>query len=370
MIVIKRVSLYFQDSRSDKVYTVELHQKSEDRYQVFAIYGRRNGPMKTDCKTEMPCRLDEAEGFFAQIVKEKKAKGYVAGDQAAVTQAPQGTREHAFAGLPAGPMLLNEVEIVEMARMDLIADDRWLLQPKWDGHRCWLSALPGGSVIGLSRTGKEKTLPLSVVEAARGYVSRHRQGFVIDGELIDQTFVCFDVLQTDGKDLWQDKAEYRAGYASAMWPVDGDSAIVSSTSAITRVEKENLYRACFNQGMEGVVLKRKDAAYSAGRPNSGGPGLKVKFVNTCEVICGGQRGEKRSVSMKLHDGTAVGSVTIPPNRSIPAAGEVLSVRYLYRGAEDGHLVQAVYLGTRDDIAPEACTAAQLRVKGQPRKKVA
>jgi hypothetical protein len=47
-------------------------------------------------------------------------------------------------------------------------------------------------------------------------------------------------------------------------------------------------------------------------------------------------------------GTGVGSVTIPPSHTVPAAGSIVEVRYLY-AYEGGSLYQPVYLGIRDDI---------------------
>lgn len=364
---VKRISLYYQDARSDKVYTVEIRPGGE-RFHVFAVYGRRGGSMQTDCKTHTPCRLDEAETFFAQIVKEKKAKGYSEGPQASGTQKPHGDGVGtAFPDhLPQGPMLLNEITAGELAHHDLIRDSDWLLQPKFDGHRVWLSALEDGKVVGRSRVGNEKTLPASVVQAAQRWVATNRHSFVIDGELVGDAFVCFDVLSINGHPLWRDRADFRSGYVDAMWRGSANG-ITATTTALTGDEKEALYRDCFYEGSEGVVFKRKDKAYSPGKPNASGPGLKLKFVNTAEVICGGRRGEKRSVVMKLYDGTVVGSLTIPPNKRIPDFGQVLSVRYLYRHDIGGDLVQAVYLGVRDDILPAACTAAQLRVKGAKRE---
>jgi bifunctional non-homologous end joining protein LigD len=68
--------------------------------------------------------------------------------------------------------------------------------------------------------------------------------------------------------------------------------------------------------------------------------------------------------MALADGTDVGSCTIPPNKTRPAIGTIIEVRYLmaFRG---GSLIQAVYLGVRDDIERCACTIDQLRFKNEP-----
>ena len=57
-----------------------------------------------------------------------------------------------------------------------------------------------------------------------------------------------------------------------------------------------------------------------------------------------------------------GNVSIPPNHAVPEAGSVVEVRYLYAFRDSGALFQPVYLGARDDIAPEECTVDQLKYK--------
>ncbi len=213
-------------------------------------------------------------------------------------------------------------------------------------------------VTGRSRTDKPLTLAVSVVKAANAFPR-----CVLDGELIGEQFICFDVLEYEGKSLLSLPYEQRLRYLAEL--PQSESILVTPT-AQTVFEKRELMATAKRTGMEGVVLKRKDKPYSPGRPNTGGPALKFKFVQTCEVICAGQRGSKRSVGMMLFDGTEIGSLTIPPNKLIPKRGDVLSVRVLYRGAEDGHLVQAVFLGVRDDVPASACTADRIQVKGAVR----
>jgi len=57
-----------------------------------------------------------------------------------------------------------------------------------------------------------------------------------------------------------------------------------------------------------------------------------------------------------------GNVSIPPNHAVPEPGSVVGVRYLYAFPDSGALCQPVFLGPRDDIAPEECTIDQLKYK--------
>lgn len=112
------------------------------------------------------------------------------------------------------------------------------------------------------------------------------------------------------------------------------------------------------------MFKHVDALYTPGRPNSGGSQLKYKFCETASFIVAKPNG-KRSVSLLLFEGDKVrpaGNVTIPPNHDMPAAGDVVEVRYLYAFPESGCIYQLVYLGKREDIRAAECTTSQLKFK--------
>ena len=118
---------------------------------------------------------------------------------------------------------------------------------------------------------------------------------------------------------------------------------------------------------EGVVFKRIDAAYSPGRPSSGGDQLKYKFVETASVIITGINAN-RSVQIAVwNDGKLVpaGNVTIPPDQAIPQEGDVVEVRFLYAIPASGSLFQPAYLGVRDDIAASECTRDQRKLRREP-----
>jgi bifunctional non-homologous end joining protein LigD len=113
------------------------------------------------------------------------------------------------------------------------------------------------------------------------------------------------------------------------------------------------------------VFKRLDGSYLPGKPNSGGSQLKHKFYATLSAVVSKTNGTKRSVELRLlnREGwNQVGNVTIPPNFSIPQAGEIVEVRYLYAFRESNALYQPVYLGPRQDVEPHECVLSQLKYK--------
>jgi bifunctional non-homologous end joining protein LigD len=111
---------------------------------------------------------------------------------------------------------------------------------------------------------------------------------------------------------------------------------------------------------EGVVFKNLKATYVPGRPASGGNYLKHKFYETGSFIVNAIN-SKRSVELKLSNGTVIGNVTISSNFSVPSVGSIVEVRYLY-AYRNGSLYQPVYLGERFDVDESECTEDQLKYK--------
>lgn len=377
-------TLHYKDSRSDKVYVVSIEATPgvADRFDVYGTNGASGGHMTKREKGHM-MRLDEAQGLHDQLVKEKvnhRKTPYriVKNASAPVIQSPAAAQGGVDGGWNNGlpdHMLLNEIPVERAAQ--LIEDNDWLLQPKWDGIRCRIGKVTGSGEVGaISRTGRPITLPWPIVEFVS---SSFPQTVVFDGELVGESYVVFDLLKEGEQCYWERTAEYRSQSLAALFKkLEGQARPVSPTvTAYTREQKANLYRALLATGVEGSVFKHKAWAYTAGRSSNHALGiaLKYKFVHSASVISGGQRAnvsartgeQKRSVTMHLFDGTAVGSVTIPPNKAIPPKGQVVEVRYLYRHDIGGDLVQAVYLHPREDVKPEDCTAKQFRTKGRPKE---
>jgi bifunctional non-homologous end joining protein LigD len=178
--------------------------------------------------------------------------------------------------------------------------------------------------------------------------------FILDGELVDGMLHAFDVLKVDGHNICDRPYSYRFGLLDgwADSTMQGDGITVVKT-AFTTAEKRAMLAAARANRAEGLVFKQWDAPYTAGRSVTQ---VKFKFVASASVIVAAHN-TKRSVQMKLHDGTPLGNVTIPVNRGIPAVDAVIEVEYLY---SVGSLVQAVYKRLREDTLPEECVASQTK----------
>jgi bifunctional non-homologous end joining protein LigD len=261
-------------------------------------------------------------------------------------------------------MLLNPSGPAEAEQY--LKDSDWYLQEKADGVRAIVSVQ--ATVEARSRTSK----PVAISAEAAKTLQQHFAGCVLDVEVVGETVVLLDILQAGVKrpvDMrgWSCAERIRKLTLMFIVPGLGLSSAPKYVWLIQAARNEKEKRAALailqKRGAEGVVFKLASAPYNAGRPNSGGPGLKWRFKASASVIVAGPNGTKRSVNINLIDGTAVGSVTIPPNKPIPPTGAVIEVEYLhaYRG---GSLVQAVYKGVRDDV--EADGPDDLQYKGEER----
>ena len=83
MRLIKKISLYFNEGNSDKVYEIDLCDIGNERYVVNFRYGRRGTTLKEGTKTESAVDLRKAESIFNSLEEEKRAKGYRASGEAA-----------------------------------------------------------------------------------------------------------------------------------------------------------------------------------------------------------------------------------------------------------------------------------------------
>jgi bifunctional non-homologous end joining protein LigD len=349
----EKVTLYYRQGSSDKVYSVAI-EPSGPGFVVNFAYGRRRGTLQTGAKTTSPVDHAEAKKIFDKLVKEKTAKGYTPGEDGTPYQ--DTPKENRSTGIL--PQLLNPTNDDEA--MALLADSAWWTQEKLDGKRVLLRR-QGDEITGINRQGLAIGLPEPIVAYARSIGSQH---WIMDGEAIGDVLVVFDLLESACVNLRSDPYRKRLKLLTEIVGSTGAGAIRLIETATVRKAKSAMYRRLKDQKREGIVFKHHNAPYTPGRPNSGGGQLKLKFCATASAIVAGNNGSKRSVALELFDGErriAIGNVTIPANHKIPVGGDVVEVRYLY-AYPGGSLYQPVYLGTRDDVEPAACTIHQLKFK--------
>lgn len=356
----KKTSLIYKDGASNKIYNVSLVKKNGG-FVVEFEFGRVGSSLQCGTKTEVPVSIEKANKLFDQLVSSKQQKGYTANDVACqVGTSYVHVRRDATIGVPQIlPQLLNPVD--ESDVNSYLMDDSYCLQEKMDGKRILLRK--NGSIVeAINRKGLVVGFPKGIETIALKF----NHDFVLDGELIGETIHLFDVLEWDGKDLRSES--YRTRYAKLTKHVrrivDSPFQVVEAMFGTT--DKTKAFKAFKKAGVEGVVIKKIDSVYVAGRPASLGNQLKFKFTETCSCIVARLSDTKRSAELQLFDAHKnlidVGKVTILPNFQLPKPGDIVEVRYLYAYPNGGSLFQPVYLGERDDIDAKACTTAQLKYK--------
>jgi bifunctional non-homologous end joining protein LigD len=180
--------------------------------------------------------------------------------------------------------------------------DEWVHELKYDGYRI-LCCVKNGSARLFTRNGLDWTAKLQrIAEATEALPvkSAWLDGEVVallpDGHISFQAlqnafdtrsetnlvYYVFDLLYLDGFDLRQTALLDRKRALSAIVPND-PSGLVRYSDHITGQGEAVFTQAC-HQGMEGVISKRTDAVYLAGRNRNW---IKVKCSNRQEFVIGG-----------------------------------------------------------------------------------
>lgn len=184
----------------------------------------------------------------------------------------------------------------------------WLFEPKLDGYRV-LAFVHGGEVKLRSRRGLDLT---PVFPAIAAELAAQSADMILDGEVLaldaagrpsfnalqnraqlktpreiaaaervtPAVFYCFDLLHFAGLDLRQAAYSDRRRYLTqCLLPSPHVQRVHASEDGVA------LHAAALAQGFEGVMAKRRDSRYEAGRRSSAW--LKIKPTHSAEFVIGG-----------------------------------------------------------------------------------
>ena len=190
----------------------------------------------------------------------------------------------------------------------------WIHEIKHDGYRCQMLLQQGQARV-FTRNGHDWTdrFP-SIVRAA---ANLRCQSAIIDGEAIVQNgngasdfealssamrrqpqsiiLYAFDLLHLDGKDLRQQTLLERRASLKRLVGADAQSRIQFSDEFDG--DGDALFKACAEQGLEGIVSKHSLAPYRSGRSRTW---LKTKcFTESTFVVVGTDRDRKTGALMVL-----------------------------------------------------------------------
>jgi bifunctional non-homologous end joining protein LigD len=380
--VVRSIRLFFQEGSSDKVYCAAIVEE-DGRFTVQVEWGRRNTILNRGAKAVKVSRAD-ADLAYERLVREKTKKGYqeVTGDVAPAAVAPpvgEGSGTRAGVGrrarLTQAAQLLNAVD--DGALEELLADPEMLAQQKLDGVRVLVHV--GESVVATNRSGEIIAFAAELEGALAGAA-----GAVLDGEVVPGArgpdYWLFDLLEVSGADLrptgYRDRYRALADLARGL-----PEPVRLVPLAESEPDKRRLLETLRGQNAEGIVFKRADAPYRAGRPASGGAQLKYKFIKSADVFLTSNAGNAYQMAVmdggrcfevgKVFAGTTNQTRSEIDARLAEGDQPVAEVRYLY--ATDGDILyQPVFVRLRDDKTPADCHRSQLirtnrAVAAEPRR---
>jgi bifunctional non-homologous end joining protein LigD len=368
------VKLFFQEGNSDKVYYAKVVPAGAGVFDVVVQWGRRGSTLQSG-KKALKVPLDKAEATIARLKREKMNKGYeemTSSVKPAEVAPPMGEGSGSKAGgvrkrVGRVAQLLNPIDSHEVEA--LLDDSKVVAQQKLDGGRV-LCHIDDGEVLPTNRSGQKTTMGAGVLKGLIHLPS----GTVVDGEVLRdergaEVYWLFDVLEFAGRDVSHETYEQRfARLTDEIEPGLSEPVSVLET-AWTPKQKRALYERLMASGAEGIVFKRKDAPWSAGRPSSGGTQLKCKFVASADVLLVENAGNAYRMQVyekgRLRDVGNVFSGTTNESRAALDAQlskgrkVVAEVRDLY-ATDSLNLFQPVFVRARTDKAEKDCLIDQLK----------
>lgn len=251
------------------------------------------------------------------------------------------------------PELLTSITETEVGRY--IVDKRRLLQPKHDGDRLAVRRR-AEQVEAWNKYGETTAVPQWLLDELLRLNLPH---FLLDGELEDDAYPCFDLLEADGTDLRKFPYQERYGVLKQFQVA---SRIQVVRTAESEAEKEEMIFELLESGVEGAVFKNRTAVYRAGRSRQH---HKFKFVDSAVVRVKDIDPERDSVTVEMIDGNIwreVCGLKVPRRPSV-SVGQFLTVKYS-TGTENKSLVQPVFAGPRPDASERDCSWAQVKFRGR------
>ena len=189
---------------------------------------------------------------------------------------------------------------------DRFSDPAWIFERKLDGERC-LAFRSGSGARLMTRNQKDDTS--TYPEIAQALAAQRASDFIIDGEIVafegSQTrfarlqqrlgvrspgpdllaevpvyYYIFDVLWADGRDVRPLPLRERKQILRGLLGFDDPLCFTEHTDT----EGEASFRRACASGWEGIIAKRADAPYRAGRTRDW---LKFKCESGQEFVIGG-----------------------------------------------------------------------------------
>lgn len=258
------------------------------------------------------------------------------------------------------PQLASPITLNTVGRY--IVDEAYLAEQKLDGHRVMVIGPGGDAPAAITRNGTTYTRALpTAVRTWRAPVNLDTSGFVLDGELVGDTYWVFDFLLANG-DLNNTPLADRRVILEQFLGMCPGAPFRLIPQARTTVEKDQLMQRAVAENLEGLIFKRTDSVYLSGGRSP--YCLKAKFVVTADVFVMDVRDDgKESARLGIvRDGQCVeiGRCSLIGKPAVKV-GDVVEVRYLYANSRTApRLYQPTLLRVRTDKAMHECDGIDLK----------
>lgn len=366
---LSQVALQCVDGTSDKLYIIQVQEEDLGGgvlvYHAIGYYGRRGSALKEARKYNGPSQA-AAQAAADRLERDKRGGGYTtytmsagssipgmpatapsfssSGSSTTVSSTPAPAR-----GKGVGPLPMLAVVAEEKHLSTLMTSSDFAAQIKYDGERTPVS-LRRSAIQAYNRKGDIKPLTGGAEATLKRLVAlpdfSDERETILDGELMGDVYVAYDLIMLRDNDMRGLSFEER--YSALEELLADEHASLLAPCAWTPEEREALKAKVECEGMEGMMFRSLEAAYTSGRTDAL---LKHKLwaTCTCRVLTANA---KRSIQLALLDDAGVevfvGNVTVPANQDIPEPDDLVEVRYLY-AHEGGSLYQPTLLRKRDDV---------------------
>lgn len=251
-----------------------------------------------------------------------------------------------------GVMLLSSLEEDPQT---LITNKNYAMSQKLDGRRVLIEC-GERKAIGFSRQGEPCDLPDSV----ENQLSKTPNKFVFDGELLNNTYWVFDIVEIPSGSIRERSWIERQELVETLVNDNMFPNIKRVVQHYTTESKQAFFERCRDSGAEGVVFQRLSGVYRSGRSSDA---WKHKFVSEVDcVITDTHEGGRENLVLALYDGDALVSVgkvsSLTGDGPTLSVGDVCTVRCLYATGSD-RLFHPTKPKRRTDKSPHECTINQL-----------
>ena len=243
-------------------------------YAVIVAHGRRGTALQTDTKTAVPVSYSHAKRIYDGLVAKKTASGYV--PVAGPPIPPMADPLPMGSVAPTRPLRPQLIEPGRAAR--ILNEPDWCVQEIFRGRRLLLCKTPE-RITGVATDGRLVAVP----EPVRAAAEKTKFNWLMDGVLVGDTFMAFDLPQLEAMNFRSLPYRLRlSGLRVLLVPPDPHLRIAETV--MERVAKAGLVQRLREQQKDGVVLKKLSGTYPCGYPAGQDRWLQCAFTATWPTV--------------------------------------------------------------------------------------